>query len=69
MADLSAAIRAYQAAAEYYGQAQHDTADASEKFYLATEAEKTAHRALVVAQQELLDAALATNLPKGNPAS
>lgn len=67
--DLTGAIRAWQAASDYYGEAQHATADASEKFFQATEAEKTAHRALLVAQQQLLDIAYQTPLPKGNAAS
>jgi hypothetical protein len=61
--DLSAAIRAYQQAAEYYGQTQLDIAAASEQFQQATAAQQTAYGVLQTAQQELLKAARDVHLP------
>lgn len=64
--DLSEAIRAYQAAADYYGETQVEIAAASERFQQATTAQQTAYGVLQTAQQELLKAAREVHLP-GKP--
>ncbi len=64
--DLSEALRAYQAAAEYYGETQLEIARASEHFQQATTAQQTAYSVLQTAQQELLKAARDVKLP-GHP--
>lgn len=65
--DLSEALRAYQAAADYYGQTQLDIAAASEQFQQATAAQQTAYSVLETAKQELLKAAREVKLPAKPP--
>lgn len=61
---MTDAISAYQKAAEYYGQAQAARAELLGQLAPATEVEQTAHRALLTAQEQLLQAALELQLPR-----
>jgi hypothetical protein len=64
---MTAAIRAYQAAAKFYGETQAATAAASAKYHEAMETEQAGYRALHTAREQLLTAAEAVPLPDKVP--